>query len=234
MNIFICDDNTLICNEINTLISEFFISNNLTLPDCYTFTDGESLLSSDINPDIVFLDIEMPGLNGIEIGNILHNNNPNLIIIMVTSFLDYLDDAMRFNVFRYLFKPIDKNRFFRNLQDAITKYNKHHTTITIKCNSEFHSFNSDDIIMVEASLKKTLVYTKTSNYETNYTFSEIKQLLSNECFYQCHRSYIVNMNYIISFDSHYVHLSNNMYALMASRKLSNFKTHYLSYINSEI
>ena len=88
--------------------------------------------------------------------------------------------------------------------------------------------------MVEASLKKTLVYTKTSNYETNYTLSEIKQLLSNECFYQCHRSYIVNMNYIISFDSHYVHLSNNMYALMASRKLSNFKTHYLSYINSEI
>ena len=57
MDIFICDDNTLICNEINLLVSEFFRTNNLTMPVFNTFTDGKSLLSSNIRPDIVFLDI---------------------------------------------------------------------------------------------------------------------------------------------------------------------------------
>ena len=51
MDIFICDDNTLICNEINSLVSEFFRTNNMTMPVFHTFTDGKSLLSSNVRPD---------------------------------------------------------------------------------------------------------------------------------------------------------------------------------------
>ena len=48
--------------------------------------------------------------------------NPDIIIFIVTSFLEYLDEAMRFHVFRYLTKPIDKQRLFRNLKDALQLY----------------------------------------------------------------------------------------------------------------
>ena len=86
-----------------------------------------TLLADAMDKDIVFLDIEMPGLNGIYVGNELKNKNPNIIIFIVTSYSEYLDDAMRFHVFRYLSKPVDPNRLFRNLKDAIELYN---TTVT--------------------------------------------------------------------------------------------------------
>ena len=78
--------------------------------------------------DIVFLDIEMPGMNGIYVGNELKSQNRNIIIFVVTSYSEYLDEAMRFHVFRYLSKPLDKQRFnalqtasFKSILYAISK-----------------------------------------------------------------------------------------------------------------
>lgn len=119
MNIIICDDNPLICDEIHSLVSDFFTNYNYTSPVFHIYNDGQALLSSDIKPDIVFLDIQMPELNGITVGNALHSKYPDTIIIVITSFIDYLDDAMRFKVFRYITKPIDKTRLFRNMHDAL-------------------------------------------------------------------------------------------------------------------
>lgn len=69
-----------------------------------------------------FLDVEMPGFDGIYVGNELKKQNDSVIIFIVTSYLEYLDAAMRFHVFRYLSKPIDKQRLFQNLDDALELY----------------------------------------------------------------------------------------------------------------
>ncbi|MCQ5300311.1 response regulator, partial [Blautia wexlerae] len=68
--------------------------------------------------DIVFLDIEMRGMYGIYVGNELKSEIRNVIIFVVTSYSEYLDEAMRFHVFRYLSKPLNNQRFLRNLKDA--------------------------------------------------------------------------------------------------------------------
>ena len=64
----------------------------------------------------------MPGMNGIYVGNELKKSNPAVIIFIVTSYSEYLDEAMRFHVFRYLSKPLEQQRFFRNMQDAVNLY----------------------------------------------------------------------------------------------------------------
>lgn len=234
MDIFICDDNTLICNEINSLVSEFFRTNNMTMPVFHTFTDGKSLLSSNVRPDIVFLDIQMPELSGIDVGNILHNKYPDAIIIVITSFMDYLDDAMRFNVFRYISKPIDKDRLFHNMQDAVTAYNNRSSTLYVKCGSDYKLINQHDIIMVEASLKQTIIYTTNGNFRTYQSFSEIKEKLAHNYFYQCHRSFVINLNYVVSHNSHNIYLNSNLSADVAARKYSDFKEHYAAYVNSHV
>lgn len=188
MNIIICDNNSSMCNELLSILSEFFITNNLTMPLFHTFADGETLLLSGIKPDIVFLDIQISGLSGIEIGKILHYKYCNSIIIVASSSMDYLDDAMRFNVFRYITKPIDKIRLFRNMQDAIAEYSRRHTTIYVKCGSDY---------------------------------------------YQCHRSFIINLKHVNSHNSHNIYLTNNLCADIAARKYTNFKAHYAAYINSD-
>ena len=70
----------------------------------------------------------MPGMNGIYVGNELKRVNENVIIFIVTSYSEYLDEAMRFRVFRYLSKPLEKQRFFRNFRDAIDLYH----TMTVR------------------------------------------------------------------------------------------------------
>ena len=123
MRILICDDDVLIIEQLQKYILSYFDLNHIKCPELLSFTSGEALLADKGEKDIVFLDIEMPGMNGIYVGNELKKANKNVIIFVVTSYSEYLDEAMRFHVFRYLSKPLDKQRFLRNLKDAIVYYN---------------------------------------------------------------------------------------------------------------
>ena len=107
MNIFICDDNPIIQNQLHDLLNKYFKKHSYPSPEYFIYDSGDALVRSDVIPDIVFLDMEMPGINGIAVGNTLHNRYKKVIIIVVTAYSEYLDDAMRFNVFRYLSKPIN-------------------------------------------------------------------------------------------------------------------------------
>ncbi len=123
MRILICDDDELIVEQLQKFLKCFFKQEHLKCPDISVFYNGESLLEDRGEKDILFLDVEMPGMNGIYVGNELKKANSNIIIFIVTSFIEYLDEAMRFHVFRYLSKPLDKQRFFRNMKYAIDFYN---------------------------------------------------------------------------------------------------------------
>ena len=133
MNIFICDDDNLICEQIKTLCESYYIEHKLKRPDIYIFHSGEDILASDIKPDIVYLDIQMSGIDGIAVGNSLVKSYPAAIIIIITSFPEYLDEAMRFHVFRYISKPVESKRFMRNLEDAISEFNSIGGRIIVKC-----------------------------------------------------------------------------------------------------
>lgn len=106
MQLIICDDDKLFIQKLQHCLQLFFKQHRLILPKIITFTSGEELLSYTGSIDILFLDIEMPGMNGIYIGNVLKERNKNIIIFVVTSYSEYLDEAMRFHVFRYLSKPL--------------------------------------------------------------------------------------------------------------------------------
>lgn len=82
----------------------------------------------------------MPGFDGIYVGNELKKQNESAIIFIVTSHLEYLDAAMRFHVFRYLSKPIDKQRLFQNLDDALELYYSINQKSLLKQNPELHLF----------------------------------------------------------------------------------------------
>ena len=77
----------------------------------------------------------MPGFDGIYVGNELKKQNESVIIFIVTSYLEYLDAAMRFHVFRYLSKPIDKQRLFQNLDDALELYYSINQKIAVETKS---------------------------------------------------------------------------------------------------
>ena len=184
--------------------------------------------------DLVFLDIEMPGLNGIYAGNHLYNRNPETHIFVITSHMKYLDDAMRFHVFRYISKPVESKRFMRNLEDAISEFNSIGGRIIVKCKGTTYILSAKDIIMVEVNphCRNLTIHTVSDTYTTTQTLASIKSMLPSGSFYQSHRCYIVNMNYIMSYNNSRIYMENHLYADIALRKYNDFFNTYSAFLTT--
>jgi len=233
MNIAICDDELLYQKQISELLISHFERNRIPLPTILTYSSGEELLDSEEPIDLLFLDIEMKAVDGIFVGNTLKKQFPNIIIIIVTSYMEYLDDAMRFHVFRYLSKPLEQQRFYRNLQDALSLYSTFNAQIAVETKDELYNVNTADIILIEALARKVIVYTLSCTYETSKPMSYFTTILPCNIFFQTHRSYIVNMSYVNRFDKTTVYLNNDSFtAYLTRRKFIEFKKNYLLYLES--
>lgn len=233
MNIAICDDNPLIHTQLQSWLDTFFHSYHTKLPEISFFTTGDALLQSKISFDIVFLDVEMPGLNGIQVGRALKVQNEHVIIFIVTAFPDYLDDAMRFHVFRYLSKPLEKQRFFENMKDAMVLYHTCSSKVAVETKQGVHTLPCHEILCVEAVGKRTLIHTRSQVLESLQNITYWKEQLQSACFFQTHRSFIVNMEHISFFDDSVIFLAENPIRIyLTKRKYAKFKEAYLLYMES--
>lgn len=233
MRIAICDDDILVIKQIECLIKTFFETKSIKCPEIISFSSGESLLADKETKDILFLDIEMPGINGIYVGKELKRANDRIIIFIVTSYPEYLDEAMRFHVFRYLSKPLEKQRFFRNMKDAVDLYNTITVKVPIETKQGIHTLLASSIIMIEAQGRTVTLHTTLHDFESVHTMQYWLDLLPKNSFFQTHRSFIVNFEHISDFDHSLVHLADNQFqAYLTKRKYSAFKDAYLLYLES--
>lgn len=178
MRILFCDDNPDILNQLQDYVAEYFAHIGGFMPEYEAYTSSEQLLEKESLADIVFLDVEMPGLSGIHVGAELKKRNPSCKIFIVTSYPDYLDEAMRFQVFRYLSKPIDKNRLFRNLKDAIYQHTMETREYPVITETGMVVLRADEILCVEATQRKCFLHTTRGIYVSNETMEYWKKTLS--------------------------------------------------------
>lgn len=218
MRIIICDDSPSIREKLSQYIREYFNIIKSTDYEIAEYASGDALLE-DAGPfDIVFLDIEMPGIDGIVTGSRIKEVCPKSIIIVVTSFSEYLDSAMKISVFRYLSKPIDKHRLFRNLSDAVDAYINSHTYIAFETTDGCIRLDTDSIVMVESLVRRVKIITQDTVYETAEKLSEIEHKLTLPCFYRCHRSFIINMKHVSAINKDTVYLLGRRYQAYLSRR----------------
>ena len=235
MRILFCDDDSDILTQLQDYVAEYFAHIGGFLPEYEAYTSGELLLEKETSADIVFLDVEMPGLSGIHVGAELKKRNPSCKIFIVTSYPDYLDEAMRFQVFRYLSKPIDKNRLFRNLKDAIYQHTMETREYPVITETGMVVLRADEILCVEATQRKCLLHTTRGIYVSNETMEYWKKTLSLACFYATHKSFIINMRYVCEIQKDTILLRYDgveKEAYLAKRKFTQFKDAYLFYLGS--
>ena len=219
MRVIFCDDDSIILEQLHLYVSEYFEQLGGMIPEFACYSSGDALLNAKARADIAFLDVEMPGVSGIHVGAKLKELNPNIKIFIVTSYPDYLDEAMRFQVFRYLSKPIDKNRLFRNLKDAVYQYNMESREFPIVTNEGVFVRRAEEIICVEATQR----------------MEYWRQTLTLPCFYMTHRSYIVNLHFVNSIHKDTILLKyrgREMTAYLTRRRYTAFKDTYLWYMES--
>lgn len=231
MRITICDDNEILTAQLESAILLFFTNYHIDLPEISIFHSGEELLADKRKQEIVFLDVQMGGLDGIYVGNELTKANRNVIIFIVTSYIEYLDDAMRFHVFRYLTKPIDTQRLHNNLKDALQTYKMNTAVTAVDTHDGTYCVATHEIIMVEALGKKVTIYTTDMCYESSRSINYWSETLTEACFFKPHRSFIINFEYVNKFDHTLIKLYNSKYtAYLSRRNYSLFRKSYLLYL----
>ena len=207
MRIVFCDDDSLILQQLQTYVREFFANLSGAEPEYAVYHSGDELIHA---------------------GAKLKEKNPRVKIFIVTAYPDYLDEAMRFQVFRYLSKPIDKTRLFRNLKDAVYAYNIETSEFPIETSSGISVRRSEEIICVESTNRKTIIHTTDGDLISIKNMEYWHQTLSLPCFYSTHRSYIINMRFVYSIGRDSVILKNGeqqMAAFLSRRKFTRFKIH---------
>lgn len=231
MRILICDDNREIQEQLEKYIRMFFSREGLACPEIDTFDSGEELLRDPGAKDIVFLDIEMPGVSGIFTGAELKKQNPNVLILILTSYSEYLDEAMRITVYRYLSKPIEKERLFRNLRDAIQTYSSSNTQLAVETKEGVKTVSASSVIYIEAVGHKVSVYTTSGCLLSVHRMQYWEEHVPDNCFFRTHRSFIVNMKHVTDFDRSKVYLYDRKYsAYLTRRKYQEFKERYLRFL----
>lgn len=234
INILICDDDPKIIKEVKKLLQ--LIQNN-TKMEFYieSKTDANSASKTNIKYDIAVLDIEMPGLNGLTLANNLKKINPDIIIIILTSFSDYLDSAMGISVFRYLSKPIDKNRFVNNFLEAIQHYKKLGKQIIVNRYDEVLTIRTKDILYIENSKHGSIIITKYDSFKSNLKPSEWADKINQpNCFVYSHKSFLVNLQNVINFDKSTVTFNTGKdivkIACISQRKYTEFKKSFYNFM----
>lgn len=179
--------------------------------ECSNGFEGVKIISEQ-NPDIVFLDIQMPKINGFEMLELI--DKPPLIIF-TTAFDQYAIKAFEVNAIDYLLKPFSKERFDEALQRAINKLNSRNipeqkinnlnelykkkeflNRIVVKSNHKIHIIPTDRIRYIEAQDDYVMIYSELGKYLKQKTLKSLVNQLDKNQFIRIHRSYILNLSFL--------------------------------------
>lgn len=231
MQIAICDDSMQFRNEILSNINQCA---TLSGENKYLqFSSAEDLLNAyngGKRYDIIFLDVEMKNVNGVDAGIQIRKYDTKVIIIFISSYPKYAIPAYDCEAFYFIVKPIEQNKFVKVVNKAIKKYQLLHQYYIIKNKGEVLKIPVNEILYVEIYRKHLIFHTVAGNYETIGKISEALAKLSPYGFCQVHQGYLVNMNDIKKFENYDIILTNNERVMMSVRKKSDVLKEYANYL----
>ncbi|WP_194191281.1 LytR/AlgR family response regulator transcription factor [Clostridium chrysemydis] len=239
IKIAICDDDLHQLKETYDIVHN--IVNDLNIKSLISsYSSSYELLDIITNKeeifDIIFLDIIMGSLNGIELAKAIRKFDKDVKIIFTTNSKDYLLDGYEVNPSNYLLKPLSLIKVKKELLKCINDINKKKEDyIVIKSGSIISKFNIYDIIYFESKLRQ-IILTK-ANGET-FSFydklNEIEEILSTKSFVRCHKSYLVNMHYIDSIDGTNIITNSNLEIPISRFYLKSTKDSFLDYFSKKV
>ena len=192
MRIAVCDDEELFRIEFKSVLDKVLINAEY---DIDTFSGGSSLYEAFLKSpfDLVFLDIEMPGIDGITLAKRLRAISENVHIVFLTSHIEYALEGYEVNALRYLVKPVDMNKLSEVLKYVQDKKNNSRQ-IMIREEGEDIVIDISDIIYMESMDKNVRIVTSKGEYVTRYNISDYEEELKNSGFLRIHRGYLISLS----------------------------------------
>ena len=234
MRIAVCDDEKAVGDMLADRIQKI-----CQRAEIVSYQTGQELLAQE-PPDILFLDIQMPGMDGMEIARALRKRNRETILIFVTAMEAYVFQAFDVGAFHYLVKPFPEKKLAAVLQNAVRQYEDRQREkvsldeqqnqkryIMVKQGGVHTKVIVSEIIYAEVINRKITIHKMDGDLEYYGKMTELEKQVGSD-FFRSHRGYLIHFKYVVKYDSSTVYLERGT-ALMSKLKFPEFVKEYLKY-----
>ncbi|MBQ8922230.1 MAG: response regulator transcription factor [Oscillospiraceae bacterium] len=231
MWIAICDDEKRFLNDLSEIIRRHYHSLDIAVNK---FSSGSELLQSfyRVKYDIVFLDIEMPGLDGISLARKIRELSEDVYIVFLTGHIEYALKGYEVNALRYLTKPAT-DASVHEVLDQVLKKQSNEKSLWLKNRDGERRIRLSEIVFIEAQDQNIVFYTPSDSFEIRGKLNDYEQQLKQEGFFRIHRSYIVSLSKISGVTGKEITVTGGYRLPVARAKEREFRDAFMSYISKE-
>ena len=207
IRIAICDDEKFFVDELHAQIKEFFLEKRIEFR-VTEYLSGQELTGHAHDYDLIFLDVKMQDQDGFKTAEVLRERGFSSHLIFVTIMKDDMYKAFEYDAFDYLVKPLSQNSFQHTINRFLRTLQTSGKQLIITYKNEQHVINLSDVMYCEVINRKINLHIADGNTVEYYgKISELEQRLGRD-FFKSHRSYLVNLKYIVGYNSNEITLDS--------------------------
>ncbi len=228
--IAVCDDEPITCadmaRDIRGILEEMGMCHTIS-----QFYSGEELLRAGQRFDIIFLDIIMRGLDGMEAARVVRQKAVDSVLIFISSSRGYVFEAYDVEAFQYLVKPVERKKLKRVLQKAVQKAGRRpQEFIVVSRERKSRKLFLDDIYYFEIRGRVLEAHGLEGNFEYYGQIGVLEERLQGKGFFRCHKSYLVNLKYVDAYNRREAILGNGERIIISRRRYEAFCEEVLRYM----
>ncbi len=232
IHIAICDDEKHMSDHIRSMISDFFRKKNQEI-SLHMFSSGEELLSYNGQIDILFLDIQMKGMDGMETARKLRADKFRGFLVFITVLKEMVFQSFEVQTYDYLVKPVDKKQFEKTMERLYAStQNASEDSLLVQKGYEGRIIPKDEIVFCEIIDRK--IYLNLASGEVVDYYERIENLetkLDNR-FYRCHRSYLINLKHLKGYKNGTAYMDNGKEIPVSRLRSKEFSSVVLQYMKN--
>lgn len=219
ISVAIVEDDIVFSNLLSSYLNRYASQHDETF-GISVFSNGIDFLTNyQANYEIIFMDIDMPHLNGLETARKLRKLDNSSILIFVTNLARYAIKGYEVDAMDYILKPLNYSAFSLKVQKAVSLCHKNtDTKISLSTRTGNIVFPVSSIYYVESSGHRIDYHTEHGTYSGYGTLKSVEEQLPSDCFYRCNSCYIVNLNYITSCDGFIIQVGKEQLSVSRARK----------------
>lgn len=229
IRIAVCDDEDIMLNDLTNKITTYMKNTNNSY-QVISFSNAEDLLESEEVFDVIFLDIQMQGMTGMKAARKIRESGTESYIVFVTVLKECVYDAFEVEASDYLLKPVEDERFNRTM-NRILHYieDRGQASLIIQKSTGYKSIRFADIFYCEVINRKIYIYTKQGIIDYYFKIEELERQLETH-FIRCHRSYLVNLQYVCGYENGMTQLQNGQKIPVSRSRQQPFVKAVLNYM----
>ena len=232
IRIAICDDEKHMSDHIRAMASDFFRKKNREI-QLRTFSSGEELLSYDGQIDILFLDIQMKGMDGIETARKLRDSKFRGFLIFITVLKEMVFQSFEVQAYDYLVKPVEEKQFEKTMERLYASMqNASEDSLLVQKGYEGRIIREEEIVFCEIIDRK--IYLNLTSDEVVDYYERIENLETKlgSHFFRCHRSYLINLKHLKGYKNGTACMDNGKEVPVSRLRSKEFSSVVLQYMKN--